>query len=207
MSEANKDYELEMLKMVVNQYLDKSTSFTEQSLNEIETNRDQFVWDIVTKIYQESGRKVELSFVRDIVDSRIKAIKHQLAEKARHIAEQKAQQAAKIEAHRIAAQKAQQAAKIEAEEARRIAEQKAQQAAEIETEEARRTAEQEAQFLSKVTDALGKFGGDESKAKIFVRVREIRHWFNSVKAYKSWQVWDSGLDSLKGTEANINTES
>jgi len=97
MSEANKGYELEMLKMVVNQYLDRKTSFTEQSLNKIETNRDQFIWDIVTKIYQESGRKVELSFVRDIVDSRIKAIKHKLAEEPRHIAEQKTQKAAKIE--------------------------------------------------------------------------------------------------------------
>jgi acyl carrier protein len=126
-SEADKDYELEMLKTVVNRYLGESTSFTEQSLDELETQRDQFVWDLATKIYQRSGHKVELSFVRDIVNSRIRAIKYQLTEEA----QQKAQQA----------------------EARRIA--------------------LDPQFLAKVADVLGKFGGNESEAKIFVRVRKI----------------------------------
>lgn len=121
MSEADKSYELEMLKMIVNKHLDKSTLFNKENINESETKRDQFVWDTATKIYQQSGHKVELSLVRDIADSRIRAIKNQLAEEARRIAD---------------------------------------------TEKAQ-------QFLSKVTDALGKFGGDERKAKVFVRVREV----------------------------------
>jgi acyl carrier protein len=125
MSGYDKSYELEILKMIVNKHLDESTLFNKENINESETKRDQFVWDTATKIYQQSGYKVELSLVRDIVDSRIRAIiraiKNQLAEEARLIAH---------------AEKAQ-------------------------------------QFLSKVTDVLGKFGGDERKAKVFVRVREL----------------------------------
>lgn len=143
MSGSDKSYELQILKMMVNKHLDESTLFNKQNINESETKRDQFVWDTATKIYQQSGYKVELSVVRDIVDSRIRAIKNQLAEEARRIAEQKAQEAS--------------------EEARRIAE----------AEKARNITESDPQFLSKVTDALGKFGGDERKAKVFVRVREL----------------------------------
>ncbi|MEH2235315.1 acyl carrier protein [Nostoc sp.] len=143
MSEADKSYELEILKIIVNKHLDESTLFNKKNINESETKRDQFVWDTATKIYQQSGHKVELSLVRDIVDSRIRAIKNQLAEEARYITEQKAQQAS--------------------EEARRIAD----------AEKAHNITESDPQFLSKVTDSLGKFGGDERKAKVFVRVREV----------------------------------
>lgn len=113
------------------------------SLNALEVKRDQFVWDLSKKIYSQSGHKVELSTVRDVVNSRIKTIKYQLAEEARRVAESKAQQAV--------------------EEARRI----------TEIEEARRVAESDPHFLAKVTDVLGKFGGNECKAQIFVRVRKI----------------------------------
>lgn len=130
MSQADNSYELEILKMIINQHLDESTLFNKENINESDTKRDQFVWDTATKIYQQSGHKVELSLVRDIVDSRIRAIKNQLAEEARCIAD--------------------------AEKAHRIADAKKTQ-----------------QFLFKVTDALGKFGGDERKAKVFVRVREL----------------------------------
>ncbi|MDS9397342.1 acyl carrier protein [Aphanizomenon flos-aquae NRERC-008] len=123
MSGSDKSYELEILKMIVNKHLDKSTLFNKENINESETKRDQFVWDTATKIYQQSGHKVELSLVRDIVDSRIRAIKNQIAEEARLIAAAEAEKAQ--------------------------------------------------QFLSKVTDVLGKFGGDERKAKVFVRVREL----------------------------------
>jgi seryl-tRNA synthetase len=108
-SEAGQGYELEMFKMVVNKYLDENTSFTERNLNELETKRDQIVWDLTTKIYQQSGHKVELSLVRDIVNSRIRTIKHQLTEEARLITEQKAQQAAE-ESRRIAEEKIRHAA-------------------------------------------------------------------------------------------------
>jgi acyl carrier protein len=134
-SEANKGYELEMLKMVINKHLDESTSFTKKNLDELETKRDQFVWDFATKIYQQSGHKVELNFVRDIVNSRIRTIKNQLTGEERRVAEQKAQERS--------------------------------------AKEARHAAESEPQFLAQVADALGKFGGNEYKARIFVKVRKI----------------------------------
>ncbi|MFM6024932.1 MAG: hypothetical protein ACKPER_18715, partial [Dolichospermum sp.] len=71
MSVSDKSYELKILKMIVNKHLDESTLFNKENINESETKRDQFVWDTATKIYQQSGHKVELSLVRDIVDSRI----------------------------------------------------------------------------------------------------------------------------------------
>jgi acyl carrier protein len=142
-SEAAKNYELEIFKLIVNKYLDESTSCTEKSLHELEIKQDQIAWDLASEIYKQSGHKVEFSLVRDIVNSRISSIKYQLAEEARRIAEQKA------------------------EEARRIAGQKA------EAEEARCIVESDPQFRSKVADVLGKFEGDECKAKVFVRVREL----------------------------------
>lgn len=101
-SEADKGYELKVVKMMLNKYLDESTSTTEESLSALEVNRDQVVWDLATKIYSQSGHKVELSTIRDIVNSRIGAIKYRLAaekeriaEQARRVAEQKkARQAA-----------------------------------------------------------------------------------------------------------------
>lgn len=98
MSEADKGYELEVMKMIVNKYLEKSILLTKENINEFEANRDQLVWDIATNLYQQSGHKVELSLVRDIVHSRIATIKHQLAEEFRYIAAQKSLK----EARRIA---------------------------------------------------------------------------------------------------------
>jgi acyl carrier protein len=144
MSEADNSYELEMLKMVINQYLDQSTSLTKISLNELKAKRDQIVWELATKIYQQSGHKIGLSLVRDIVNSRIRSIEHQLTEEARRIAEQKTQQVLE-EARRIA----------EAEEARRIAEvAEARRIAEV--AEALRTAESDPQFLAKVTEVFSR---------------------------------------------------
>lgn len=117
------------------------TSITEESLRALEVNRDQVVWDLATKIYNQSGHKVELSTVRDVVNSRIGAMKYQLAAEKERIAEQ----------------------------TRRGAEQKAQQAA----EEAHRAAIQEAHLRAQMASILSEFGGDESKAQVFVRVRKI----------------------------------
>jgi hypothetical protein len=46
------------------------------------------VWDLTTRIYSEIGQTVELSTVRDIVNSRIEAIDRQLAEEKKYIAEE-----------------------------------------------------------------------------------------------------------------------
>ncbi len=134
MSEVNKGYELKLLKMVVNKYLDETLSVTEENLKALEINLDQVVWELATKIYSQSGHKVELCTVRDIVNSRIEAMKYQLA----------------VEKERIA------------EQARRIAEEKV-----------RKAAIEEARLRDEIASVLGEFGGDESKAKIFVKVRKI----------------------------------
>jgi acyl carrier protein len=166
-SEADNNYELDILRMVINQFLDESTSLTESSLNALETRRDQVVWDLTTRIYRQSGYRVELSLVRDIVNSRIRIIKNHLAEEAPRIIERKAQREAEISRH-ISEQKAQQ----EAEEARRISEQKAQQ----EAEEARRISKQKAQ--QKVQEARRAAESNPQflarrKSEIFVRVRKV----------------------------------
>ena len=154
MSEADNDYELDVLRMVINKFLDESTSLTKSSLNALETRRDWVVWDVATRIYSQSGCRVELTMVRDIVNSRIRIIKNHLAEEARRLIEQKAQQEAE-EARRLIEQKAQQKAEEarrlikqkaqQEEEARRLIEQKAQQ----EAEEVRRAAESNPQFIAK----------------------------------------------------------
>jgi acyl carrier protein len=139
MNQIDRDYESKMLKMAIDKYLDETISGTEEDLRTLKDNRDRIVWDLTTRIYSEIGQTVELSTVRDIVNSRIEAINHQLAEEQKYIAE---------ETYRVTEQKS------------------------IDEVDCRDTQE-DADFHSKVTAVLGKFGGDESKAKVFVRVRNI----------------------------------
>lgn|GEM_PF-5010159 len=44
MSEVDRVYELKILKMVVDKYLDEITSATEESLTQLETSSGQVVW-------------------------------------------------------------------------------------------------------------------------------------------------------------------
>ncbi len=97
MNEVDKSYELKVLKMVANKYLDETISATERSLRSLEANPDQVVWELATRIYSKSGYKVELCTLRDLVNSRIEFVKYQLAaekermaEEARRVAELKA---------------------------------------------------------------------------------------------------------------------
>ena len=103
LSEVDKGYELKVLKMVANKYLDETILATEESLKALEANRDQVVWELATRIYSQSGHKVELSTLRDVVNSRIGDVKYQLAaekermaEQARRIAEEKAAEEASL---------------------------------------------------------------------------------------------------------------
>lgn len=80
MSEADKDYELKVLKLMLNTYLDEIVSVTtEEGLKSLEANRDQTVWKLATKVYSQSGHKVDLYTVRDLVDFRIEVMKYQVA--------------------------------------------------------------------------------------------------------------------------------
>jgi acyl carrier protein len=75
MSSTNRDYELNILKMAINKELDKTDIFTEKNLSFLESNIDQIVWDTATKIYNQSGHRVELSMIRDLVITRINSVK------------------------------------------------------------------------------------------------------------------------------------
>jgi len=90
MNEEEKYYELKIFKRVIEDYLDQTTSLTKIDLTNLLANRDKFVWDIATKIYQHSGHQVEFSFVREIVDARIKAIYEHVFKEVHHIAIEKA---------------------------------------------------------------------------------------------------------------------
>ena len=148
MSEVDKGYELKVLKMVANKYLDETISATEESLKALEANRDQVVWELATRIYSQSGHKVELSTLRDVVNSRIKVVKYQLAEEKERMAEQ---------ARRVAEEKAAEKERM-AEQARRVAEEKAAE---------------EASLRNEITRIMGELGVEESQANIFVKVRKI----------------------------------
>jgi acyl carrier protein len=75
MSSTNREYELNILKMAINKELDKIAIVTEDNLSFLESNIDQIVWDTATKIYNQSGHRVELSMIRDLVINRINSIK------------------------------------------------------------------------------------------------------------------------------------
>jgi acyl carrier protein len=104
MNEDSKNYEMQILAMMINQYLDAMVSLSEEKLNQLEANRDQIVWDLATRIYKESGHKVEFHIIRNLINSRIAVMRYQLffsksslleskridEEKAMKIAEQKA---------------------------------------------------------------------------------------------------------------------
>lgn len=116
--------------MVINKYLDETLPLTEENLKFLKVNCDEVVWKLATKIYSESGHKIELTVVRDIVNSKISAMKHQLSAEA----EEKARQT---------------------------------------IQEARLLADKEANFRNQVAHSLTKFGGDQNKAYIFVKIRQI----------------------------------
>jgi acyl carrier protein len=92
--QGNKGYESKVLNMVLNQYLDEiiPVSHIENSLQVLEANPDKLVWDLATRIYKESGYKVEFYTVLDVINTRIKAIEDHLAneEKIRQVAEKEA---------------------------------------------------------------------------------------------------------------------
>jgi acyl carrier protein len=87
----DKDYELTVFTQVINKHLDEIIFVTEESLKYLITNRDQVVYDLATKIYTQSGHKVELAIIRDIVNSRTEDLSYKF------VAEQKSIQ---DEAHR-----------------------------------------------------------------------------------------------------------
>jgi hypothetical protein len=102
----DKDYEAKMLKMVANKYLNQTT-FLQRKVLKLEDNPDGASWELATKIYKESGHKVELCIVRNIVDHRITDLKYRLEKleiekKARDERQSELARKARAEAERLA---------------------------------------------------------------------------------------------------------
>ncbi|MEH2322821.1 MAG: phosphopantetheine-binding protein [Nostoc sp.] len=155
MTADDRAYELDILKKVINTYLDKTVSVTEEGLNSLVSKHDETVWKIATKIYSDSGHKVEFSLVRDILNSYIEVLKM-------HLATEKA-----------AAYKHLQYQKVE--EARRVA-QEAQQATEAENRRHQQATEAENRSQNRLTELAKKFdesGRDKSMSDLFVKVLDI----------------------------------
>jgi acyl carrier protein len=150
MNDTNEAYNLKIFKIVIDKYLNEAVHPTNESCELIESNHDNFIWELATKIYKESGHKVDLVLVRDAVDARIETIKYQLEAQAAKIKYQNSEEKNRI-----------------AEESRRASENRNMAI------EAHPTSEENPIFLRKITDALGKFGGDEHKARVFVQVRRV----------------------------------
>lgn len=73
--------------MVISTHLDKTTCVTQKGLQSLESNLDQVVWELATKIYTQSGYKIDFCLVRDEIDTRIQTIKaHLVAEEEERIA-------------------------------------------------------------------------------------------------------------------------
>ncbi|MBE9201499.1 MULTISPECIES: acyl carrier protein [unclassified Nodularia (in: cyanobacteria)] len=79
MNKNHQEYELNILKKVINEHLDKSIPVTEEGLNHLLSHHDNTIWNITTKIYSQSGYKVEFTFIRDVVNSWIEVLKKRIA--------------------------------------------------------------------------------------------------------------------------------
>ncbi|HEY9873503.1 MAG TPA: phosphopantetheine-binding protein [Candidatus Obscuribacterales bacterium] len=173
MSTDEQAYELSILKKAINTYLDESLPFTEKALNSVVAERDEMVWKIATKIYSQSGHKVEFSLVRDIVDSRIEVLKkhietekiaayERLQLQAQQIEEARRWDKAKEEQHWAEVENCRQTQEIE--KAQRLAKEE-QQRAEVENCRQNR--------LMKLAKNLEDSGKDKSMSELFMKVQDI----------------------------------
>lgn len=140
----DKDYELIVFTQVINKYLDEIISVTEENLEYLRINCDRVVYDIATKIYTQSGHKIELDIIRDIVNSRTEGSSYRLVAEQKRIKQKCAEEAR----HRI---------------------EKARQA-----KEAYPIEREHDNFHHREIELLvGKFGGNKGQAKVYFRVRKI----------------------------------
>ncbi len=100
-------YNLKIIKKVITYYLDENIPNNETGLNMLVDQCDDLVYKIASKIYTESGHKVEFFMIRDVIDSRIEPLQEHIIrikeEKARKLEAKKLEQEArKLEAERLA---------------------------------------------------------------------------------------------------------
>ncbi|MBD2440256.1 hypothetical protein [Nostoc sp. FACHB-110] len=159
MDNSEQAYEFYILQIAINKYLDNNFQKLEKDLQILESNKDEVVWDIVSTIYIQSGYKVSMNLVRDIVTQRIKDTKDKLKED-----EEKAHQ------EMIAFQEM---IKIEAEK-----EQTRQQLLRIKAEEEKAKQEEiKLERKHKITNFIcslpKEMNFDEIKLDVFVRVHRL----------------------------------
>ncbi|MGL5938765.1 MAG: hypothetical protein ACRC2S_00010 [Waterburya sp.] len=141
MNASNINYELNILKAAINNYLDRTLpSDANQALYLIQYQIDDFVWNIATSIHSQSGYKVDFSLVRDLANDRIESLRMLAARQAEEARQKPLEEKKRKieEARRIAEAEAKRKAEEEArkiEQARIEAEAKKRTPAEIKREE------------------------------------------------------------------------
>ncbi len=148
-------YTLQIIKKVITSYLDEKIPNNERGLNILVDQCDDLVYKIASKIYSESGYKVEFFMIRDVINSRIKPLQE-------HIAKIKEEEAKRLEAERLA----EEAKRLQLEEERR----KKEEVRKIQ-EEARFLEEQA--YNNELKQQLKESGRDENLYNIFSEIKEI----------------------------------
>lgn len=155
MDAANKSYELHMLKIVINNHLDRTLpSDANKALYLIQYQIDNLVC-IATSIYRQSGHKVDFSSIRDLASTRIESLRLlalKQAEEARQKAETEARRKKEDEAKQI-------------EEARR--EQEAEERKKVEEERQKKEKEKEITKIRKIYQSKG------INQEIFEKIKSI----------------------------------
>ncbi|WP_232826370.1 acyl carrier protein [Cyanothece sp. BG0011] len=72
-------YTLNIIKKVITSYLDKNIPNNETGLNMLVNQCDDLVYKIASKIYTESGHKVEFYIIRDVINCRIETLQEHIA--------------------------------------------------------------------------------------------------------------------------------
>ncbi|MGK7879271.1 MAG: acyl carrier protein [Crocosphaera sp.] len=73
-------YNLQIIKKVITSYLDEKIPNNERGLNMLVDQCDDLVYKIASKIYTESGHKVELSIILNVINDRVETLKRHFAE-------------------------------------------------------------------------------------------------------------------------------
>ncbi|MBE9201500.1 MULTISPECIES: acyl carrier protein [unclassified Nodularia (in: cyanobacteria)] len=162
----NQDYEIHILRKVITDHLDQVIPLTDEGLNHLLSHHDDMVWNITTKIYSQSGYKLEFYFTRDVLNSWIEVLKERIA----------AEKAKRAEQARLQAERQVEQARIQAERQAEQARIKAGWQAKQPIIQAKRQAEQtriEAERHLELTRQLEVSASDKKKTELFEKVRKI----------------------------------
>ncbi|MDJ0578853.1 hypothetical protein [Crocosphaera sp.] len=72
-------YTLKIIKKVISSYLDDNIPNNEIGLNMLVDQCDDLVYKIASKIYTESGYKIELSIICNVINERIETLNRHFA--------------------------------------------------------------------------------------------------------------------------------